>query len=216
MTHSQRIFEEPLNFPAAHVRIAIPVQQALLRREAGPSAVNLDGAPFKHDRMIKHRNLQQGRHVSSDPIIILVGSVFSPPAIEDPIIKRQRIFAIPSGEKCRTVVPHPDVHGSHLEDRDIVHRRAHFLKSRYHVLPGLFVIDQKNNLLSLCQRLHHPDPKFPHGFQLSWPGFAIVRPGKPGRSVGHPLRGHRVAEQSRGSLAQVCFRHGARTAENEP
>ena len=57
MTDPQRIFKELLNFPAAHVRIAIPVQQALLGRETGPGAVNLDGAPFEHDRMIEHRNL---------------------------------------------------------------------------------------------------------------------------------------------------------------
>src|SRR5215468_6674349 len=122
------IFEELLNFTAAHVGIAILVQQALLRREAGSSAVNFDRSSFEDDRMIENRNLQQRRHVFGDPIVIFVGLIFSPPAVKNPIIQCQRTFT-PSGEKRRTVIPHPDIHGGNLQDRGILHYCANILES---------------------------------------------------------------------------------------
>src|SRR5215475_15078966 len=53
LANSQGSFEELLNFTAAHVGIAILVQQALLRREAGSGAVNFDGSSFENNGMIE-------------------------------------------------------------------------------------------------------------------------------------------------------------------
>src|SRR3972149_473849 len=83
---AKRLLEQPFDFGAAHFRITILIEQALLGGETGPGAVDLDGTPFEHDRMVENRDLEERGDLLGDPLIFLIGLIFAAPAVEDPIV----------------------------------------------------------------------------------------------------------------------------------
>src|SRR3972149_4403792 len=83
---AKRLLEQPFDFGAAHFRITILIEQALLGGETGPGAVDFDGSPFEHDRMVENRHLEERADPLGDPLILSIGLIFAAPAVEDPIV----------------------------------------------------------------------------------------------------------------------------------
>src|SRR4029077_1563104 len=196
-----------LNFPTFHVGVAILVQQTLLGGKTSSVAINLDGTAFKHHWMLEDGNPQQRRDLLCDPVVFFVGRILSTPTIENPIVKSERIGWRVSFHKCGSIVSHPNIYGRNSENRDILHRHPGMLQSRCHIPLRWLVVDQQRDLLAWSQCLNHLHPDTPDFFQLSRPGFEVMRPRKPRRSVARPLRRHGIAEGTRGISTRCNYAH---------
>ena len=122
-------------------------------------------------------------------VIEIERRIFSAPGVVFPVDKRRRQSG--AGEKHRAMITRPNVVGWNVMDGNV----RHFADEIARLSEYLLASGKNMNRLEFSERAHILCPNRWDRLELSWPGFRLVRPGKPRGGVRFPLRGKAVTER---------------------
>ena len=183
-------------------RIAVRVQQALLRRHHDAGAVDVDRSALEHQPGLEHRHPQQRREGARHRRVAHQRFVLAAPRVEAPRVVgqrgvRQRLAGLPplgpGEQEVGAVVADPRVDG-----RDHVELHGAGLRPRHprpHLIARRLVVDQDVDRLVLGEHLDHAQEDHLDLRHAIRPRQRILGPRQPGGGVRMPLGRHRVAER---------------------
>ncbi len=216
--------QDPLELLARQPRVARldVVQQALLRRQQRPRAVDVDGPPLQHHPpglagdgrgRLPLPVPKAARDAIGDRVVLLVVGVLRP-AVESPVGDGHLPGAVLDEE--RAIVARPAPVGRRAEEVDHLEVRADAREQLARARLARRVVDQDAHPLAPRQVADHLAVDPGDRRQLARPVARLVRPGDPGGGVRLPLGGHDKPELSRRGLAAGALHSSIRRRVTSP
>ena len=104
MPDPEIVVQAALNVITLQVRIAIGIEEALLRRQATPTTVHVNGAPFQNYTGLEAWNIEKRRNILWQVVVCQKISVLATSGVELPITDGNRLRRSHSRQKNRSAV----------------------------------------------------------------------------------------------------------------
>src|SRR5947199_3578310 len=98
------VVQAALNVGTLQVRIAIGIEETLLRRQATPTSVHVNGAPFQNHAGLEVWHIEKRRNILRQGVVCQEIGVLATPGVELPVADSNWLGCVRGRQKNRSTV----------------------------------------------------------------------------------------------------------------